>query len=145
MRLRCRQCVCDIANALAITYSSDILNTLSRPSDASYSDFSFFHFFKHFFYFYTLPVTPSSPSLHPPVPPSSPFFLPPRPSFLLVPPCSSFFLVRHCLNHLESIKGHFSSIFTKALRTNQRTNGPTDRRTDKTSYRDVKTHLKSKQ
>ena len=73
--------------------------------------------------------------------PSSSSILPPRPSFLLVPPssssllptCSSFFLVQHCLNHLESIKGHFSSIFTKALRTdgptNGRTDGPTDGRT----------------
>ena len=76
--------------------------------------------------------------------------LPPRRSFLLVapssssllPPCSSFFLVQHCLNHLESIKGHFSSILTKALPTDQPTNGRTNQRTDKASYRDAKTHLK---
>ena len=61
--------------------------------------FSFFIFLQLFHF-----VAPSSSSL-----------LPPRPSFLLVPPssspilppCSSFFLVQYCLNHLESIKGHF--------------------------------------
>ena len=94
-------------------------------NDASSSHFFIFHFFTTFSFF-TLLVAPSSSSL-----------LPPRRSFLLVPPssssllplCSSFFLVQHCLNHLESIKGHFSSILTKAQRTDGPTNGPTDGRT----------------
>ena len=67
--------------------------------------------------------------------------LPPRLSFLLVspssssllPPGPSFFLIQHCPNHLASVKVHFSSILTKALPTN----GPTNRPTDKTSYRDA--------
>ena len=61
--------------------------------------FSFFHSLRRSF---------------PLVAPSSLSFLPPRPSF---------FLVQHCLNHLQSVKDHFSSILTKAL--------PTDRRTDR--------------
>ena len=73
--------------------------------------------------------------------------LPPRRSFLLLPPSSSyllllrpsFFLVQHWLNHLESAKGHFPSILT-----NQPTNGPTNRRTGKASYRDKRTHLKKR-
>ena len=100
--------------------------------------FSFFIFLQ-LFHFFTLLVAPSSSSL-----------LPPRPSFLLVPlsslslfpPCPSFFLVQNCQKHLEFVKGHFSSILTKALPTNQRTNQPTNRRTDKASYRDARTHLK---
>ena len=81
---------------------------------------------------------------------SSSSLLPPRCSFLLalpsssslLLPCSSIFLVQHCLNNLESIKDHFPSILTKALRTDGRTDQPTDRRTDKASYRDARTHLK---
>ena len=81
----------------------------------------------------------------------------PRPSFVPVPPSSSsvlqsrptFFLVQHCVYHLESVKVHFSSILTKALPTNQptdrptnlptnwRTDGPTNGLTDKASYRDA--------
>ena len=93
-------------------------------NDASSSHFFIFHFFYNFFIFSL------SSSLLPPrrsfllVAPSSSSPLPPCPSFLLVP--SSFCLVQHCLNHLESIKGHFSSILTKALRTDGRTNGRTD-------------------
>ena len=40
------------------------------------------------------------------------------------------------------MKGHFSLILTKALRTDQRTDGQTDQRTDKASYGDARTHLK---
>lgn len=43
---------------------------------------------------------------------------------------------KHCPNHLESVKIHFSQIVTKAV--------PTDRaRTDKASSGDVRTHLKT--
>ena len=59
-------------------------------NDASSTTFSFFIFLQ--LYFFTPLVAPSSSSL--------------------LPPCSSF--VQHCLNHLESIKGHFSSSLTKA-------------------------------
>ena len=108
--------------------------------------FSFFIFLQ-LFHFFTLLVTPSSSSL---LPPRRSFLLAPPSSSSLLPPCSSFFLVQHCLNLLESLKGHFSSILTKALptdeRTDGRTNGPTDGRTngrtDKASYRDARTHLK---
>ena len=44
-------------------------------------------------------------------------------------------------------KYSFLSLFTKALRTNRRTDQPTDgrtnRRTDRASFRDARTHLKS--
>ena len=103
-------------------------------NDASSSHFFIFHFFYNFFIF-----SLSSSLLPPrrsflPVPPSSSSLIPPRPSILLVlpssssllPPRPSFFLVQHCLNHLESVNGHFSSIWTKALPTDQRTNGRTD-------------------
>ena len=76
--------------------------------------------------------------------------LPPRPSFLPVPPSSSSllpprpssFLVQHCLNHSEYVKVHFSSILTKALPTD----GPTDRRTDQRTRPliEMRTHLKSR-
>ena len=36
----------------------------------------------------------------------------------------------------------FLSLFTKPLRTDQRTDGPTDGRSDIASYRDARTHLK---
>ena len=78
-------------------------------------------------------------------PSSSSSLIPPRPLFLLAPysslslippsslflltPCPSFILVQHCLNHLESVKVDFSSILTKASRTEGRTDGPTYRRT----------------
>ena len=49
-------------------------------------------------------------------------------------------------NHLESVKVRFSSILTKALPTNGPTDQQTNRPTDKTSYRDaesaLRTHLK---
>ena len=93
-----------------------IINGLTWPSeanDASSSDFFLFHFI-------TLLVPPSSPSLLPP--PASSSLLPPRPSF---------FLIQHCLNHLESEIGHFSSILTKALPTDRRTNQPTDKASDR--------------
>ena len=78
----------------------------TRPSEANDACFSEFFLFSNNF-------------LH--VPPFSPSLLPPRPSFLLVP----LFLVQHCLNHLESVKlkVHFSSILTKALPTDGRTDG----------------------
>jgi len=76
------------------------------------------------------------------VAPSSSFLLVPLSSSSLLPLRPSFFLVQYLLNHLESVKGHFSSILTKALRTNQPTDGPTNGRTDKASYRDARTHLK---
>ena len=88
--------------------------TRTRPSeanDASFSDFFIFHFLATFSFFHS-----------------------PRPSFL----SSLFFLVQHCPNHLESVKVHFSAILTKALRTDQRKVGPTD----KASYRDARAHLK---
>ena len=65
------------------------------------------------------------------VPPSSLPLLPPRPYFLLVQQD------QHCINHLESVKVHFSSILTKPLPTNQRT----DRRTR--PLIEIRTHLKT--
>ena len=44
-----------------------------------------------------------------------------------------FYHTRHVPNHSESLKFHFSPNLTKALPTNQPTNGPTD----KASYRDA--------
>ena len=87
--------------------------------------FSFFIFFNKFFIF----SLPSS-------------LLPTRPSFLLIPP--SFWSLlppcKHCQNHLESVKAHFSSILTKALRTDGPTDRPTDRRTR--PLIEMRTHLK---
>ena len=131
------------------------MNKFGQLIDASFSDFFIFHFFNNFFIF----------SL-------SSSFLPPRPTFLLVPPSpsfllpphSSFLLVQHSLNHLESVKVHLLLILTKALPTDQPMDGqglfqrwkknglhrdgpiiqPTDRRTDTTSNRDARTHLKNK-
>ena len=103
--------------------------------------FSFFIFFNNFFISFHSPrpsflsILPSSPSLLPPrlsflpVSPSSSSLLPPRPSF---------FLSQHCLNHLKSVKVHFSSILTKALRTD----GPTNQPMDKPAYRDADASLK---
>ena len=79
----------------------------SEANDASFSDFFIIQFCSNSFIF----------SL-------SSSLLTPRPSF---------FLVQHCLNHLESVKGHFSAILTKALPTDR----PTDQPTDKASYRDA--------
>ena len=76
----------------------------SEANDASFSNFFIFHFFSNIFIF----------SL----------------SSSLLPSHPSFFLVQHCLYHLESVKGHFSAILTKALPTDGRTDGPTDGRTD---------------
>ena len=106
----------------------------ARPMMRPLATFSFFIFLSYFFIFSL------SSSLVPPrssfllVPPSYSFLLPPRSSFLLVPPSSSsllpphpsFFLIQHCLNHLESVKVYFSSILTKAIQTDQ----PTDRLTN---------------
>jgi hypothetical protein len=102
-------------------------------NDASSSHFFIFHFFFNFF------IVSLSSSL---LPPRRSFLLAPASSSSLLPPCSSFFLFQHCLNHLESIKGRFSSILTKALRTDGPTDQPTNGRTDKASYRDARTHLK---
>ena len=62
---------------------------------------------------------------------------------LLVPPSSrpSFFLVQQCLNYLESEKVHFSAILTKALRTNQPTDRPTNQGT--MPLIEMRTHLKN--
>ena len=95
-------------------------------NDASSSHFSIFHFLQ-LFHFFTLFDAPSSSSLLPPHP--SLLFFPPSSSSLL-PPCSSYFLVQHCLNHLETIKCHFSPYLTKALPTNQRTNQRTNQPTE---------------
>jgi len=73
---------------------------------ASFSEFLIFHFFNNFFIF----------SL-------SSSLLAPRPSFLPVPPSS-----------LSQF--HFSSILTKALPTDRRTDQRSDGPTDKVSYRD---------
>ena len=51
-----------------------------------------------------------------------------------LPPQPSLFLILDCLNHLESVKVHFSLILMKALQTDQRTD---DRPMDKASYRDA--------
>ena len=103
--------------------------------------FSFFILFTTFFIFSlssSLFYPRRSFLLIPPVPLSSSSLLPPRPSFLLV---------QHLLNHLESVKGHFSSILTKALRTNQRTDQrtdqPNDRLTNRVTYRVACTRLKN--
>ena len=91
-----------------------------------------------------LAITPSSLSLLPPRPsfflvaPSSLLLLLPRRSFLLVAPCS--FLHRSFLP--ESVNLVISSNLMKASPTNGRTYRPTNRRTDKASYRDARTHLK---
>ncbi len=50
-------------------------------------------------------------------------------------------VTKHYQNHLESVKGHFSSILMKALLMD----GPTNRWTDKASYRDARTHLEKQQ
>ena len=51
-----------------------------------------------------------------------------------LPTLPSFFLVQHLLNLLESVKGLFSSILTKALRSD-RTDRPTDQRTEYAFYK----------
>ena len=92
-------------------------------NDASSSHF--FIFFTTFSFLHSprcsfLLVAPSSLFLLPPcpsfllLPPSSSSFLPPPFSSSILPPRPSFFLVQHCLNHLESENGHISSIWTKA-------------------------------
>ena len=93
----------------------------SEANDASFSNFFILHFSL------SSSLLPPCPSFLP-FPPSSLSLLPPSHSLLFVP---LFFLVQHCLNHLESVKIHFSSILKKALRTNQ----PTDHPMDKASYR----------
>ena len=87
------------------------------------------------FFIFSLSLSPFHPR-------RSFLLIPPRPSFLFVPLSSSSLL----LNRLESVKGHFSSIWTKALPTDGRTDGltnqPANQQTDKASYRDSRTHLK---
>merc|ERR1719370_1542531 len=100
-----------------VIYGIDFLrksNKTRRSTMRPQATFSFFIFLQ-LFHFFTLHIAPSSSSL-----------LPPRPSFLLVLPSRPL------------SKSSKSSIWTKALRTD----GPTDRRTDKASYRDARTHLK---
>ena len=90
--------------------------------------FSFFNFFNNFFIFsLSSSFLPPHPSFLL-VPPSSSSLFPPCPSFLLIP----LFLVHYCLNHLESVKVHFSSILT-----DRRTKRPTDKPTDKACCRDA--------
>ena len=119
----------------------------TRPGEANDASFSnFFCIFKATFsYFHS--HCPSFQPVPPSTPPSSLSLLPPHPSFLLVPPssssllppCPSIFLVQRYLNHSESIKVHFSSILSKALPTDRRTNQPMD----KASYRDADASQKS--
>ena len=78
-----------------------VKNKTAGVNDASSSHFFIFHFFS------------LSSSLFPPHPSSLSL---PRPA-----PSKSF--------KLKSVKGHFSSILTKALPTDGRTNQPTDGRT----------------
>ena len=98
--------------------------------------FSFFIFLQLFLFFHS----PRRSFLV--VSPSSSLLLPPRCSFLLVAPSSPFlFLPRPAVS--KSVRGHFSSILTKALWTD----GPTDRRTDQPTNRrtrpfiEMRTHL----
>ena len=111
--------------------SKIMLSKTAEVNDASSSHFFFFHFFYNFFHHFTLLVAPS---------PRCSFLLVTLSSSSLLPPRPSFFLVQNCLHYLQSVKGHFSSILTKVLPTNQPTDRPTDRptnrRTDKASYRD---------
>ena len=83
-----------------------------------------------------LPPRPSFATLLPPRP-SFASLLPPHPSLLVTPSSLPLFFPHAALNHLQPFKAHFSSILTKALRTDrptdQRTNGPTD----KADYRDA--------
>ena len=96
-----------------------------------------FSFFLQLFHFFTLFIAPSSTSLLPPrpssllVPPSSSSLLPPRPSFFLVQHCESF----------RIRKWPFFIDLDESI-TDRRTNGPTNGRTDKASYRYARTHLK---
>ena len=82
------------------------------------------------------------------VAPSSSSQLPPRPYCLLVPPSpSSLFLPRPALSKpLRILKRSFFIDFDESVtnrRTNQPTDGRTDHWTDKASYRNARTHLKS--
>ncbi len=93
-------------------------------------------------------IFPLSSSLLPPrrnflrVHPSSSSILPPRPSFLLVPPSStSLFLPRPALS--KSFRIRKRPVFIDL--DESVTDGPADRRTDKASYRDARTHLKREQ
>ena len=108
------------------------INKTRRSTMRPQATFSFFIFLQ-LFHFFTLLVAPSSSSL-----------LPPRPSFLLVPLSSlSLFLPRPELSESFRIrKRPFFTEFDESV-TDQPTNGPTDQRTDKASYRDARTHLKS--
>ena len=91
-----------------------LIYTPKQDPEVNDASSSHFFIFLQLFHFFTLLIALSSTSILSPrssfllVPPSSSFLLPPRPSF---------FLVQHCLNHLESVKGHFSLNLTKALRT----------------------------
>ena len=112
--------------------------------------FSFFIFLQ-LFHFFTLLIAPSSTSFLPPcpsfllVPPSSSSLLPHRPSFLLDPlSSSSLFLLRSALSKsFENPKHPFFTKFDESA-TDGPTNQPTNQRTDKPSYRDARTHLKTK-
>ena len=78
------------------------------------------------------------------VAPSSSSLLPPRRSFFLVPPSSlSLFLPRPAMPKSFRIrKRPFFTEFGESV-TKRRTDGPTNQRTDKASYRDARTHLKT--
>ncbi len=99
--------------------------------------FSFFIFLQ-LFHFSTLLIAPSSTSQL-----SSSSILPPRPSFLLVPPSStSLFLPRPALSKSFSIRKRPVFIDLDESVTDGPTDRPTNGRTDKASYRDARTHLK---
>ena len=97
---------------------------------------TFFIFFETFSFFH-------SPRRSFLIAPSSSSLLPPRPSFVLVlPSSSSLFLPRPALSKSFRIRNRpFFINFDESV-TDQRTNGPTNGRTDKASYRDARTHLK---
>ena len=108
--------------------------------------FHFSFFFLQLFHFFTLLIAPST-SLLPQRPsfllvhPSSSSLLPPRPSFLLVPPTSSsLFLPRPALSESFRIRKWPFFIDLDESVTDGRTNG----RADKASYRDARRHLKMK-
>ena len=110
-----------------------------------------FSIFLQLLHFFTLLVAPCSSSLLAPrrslllVAPSSSSLLPPRCSFLLVPPSSLFlFLPRPAQSQSFRIhKRPFFIDFDESV-TDGRTNGPTNRRMVKASYRDARTYLKMK-
>ena len=127
-------------------------NKTRRSTMRPQATFSFFNFFLQLFHFFTLlnaPPSTSLLSLRPSflfVHPYSSSLLPPRPSFLLVPPSSlSLFLPRPALSKSFRIRKWPFFIDLDESVTDRRTDGPTDQRTDKASYRDARTHLKKLQ